>query len=319
MQSPALLPLLLSLLLVCLAFPSPASSAVYNLSTAAGLGYRFDGIGALSGGGCTSRLLVDYPEPSRTRILDYLFTPGFGASLQILKVEIGGDAQSTEGTEPSHMHTADEENYERGYQWWLMREAKRRNPSILLSALSWGFPQWVSEGTHLPFTNSTVRYIMNYLQAARTQHNLTIDFIGIWNERGYTAQYILSLSAALRKSGLPTRLVAHDESGPNNWDICAPLAANPALLDAVDIIGAHYPGSTSDAVCSELGKPLWSSEDYAEDWHRGGGCMARILNQNLVRGNMTATIAWNLAASYYDELAYTTHTPLVSSSCNGLT
>ena len=50
-----------------------------------GLGRRYDGIGALSGGGATSRLLIDYPEPQRSDILDYLFKPNFGASLQILK------------------------------------------------------------------------------------------------------------------------------------------------------------------------------------------------------------------------------------------
>lgn len=52
----------------------------------------FDGIGGLSGGGATTRLLVDYKEPQRSQVLDYLFKPSFGASLQILKVEIGGDS-----------------------------------------------------------------------------------------------------------------------------------------------------------------------------------------------------------------------------------
>lgn len=30
-----------------------------------------------------------------------------------------------EGTESSHMHNSWDENYERGYEWWLMTEAKR--------------------------------------------------------------------------------------------------------------------------------------------------------------------------------------------------
>lgn len=47
---------------------------------------RFDGLGGLSGGGATSRLLVDYKEPERSQILDYLFLPKFGAAVQILKV-----------------------------------------------------------------------------------------------------------------------------------------------------------------------------------------------------------------------------------------
>lgn len=57
-------------------------------------GLRFDGIGALSAG-ASSRLLYDYPEPWRSDVLDYLFLPSFGASLHLLKVEIGGDVQST--------------------------------------------------------------------------------------------------------------------------------------------------------------------------------------------------------------------------------
>lgn len=85
----------------------------------------FGGIGGLSGGGATTRLLVDYPDKQKSEILDYLFLPNFGASLQILKVEIGGDSQSTDGTEPSHMHSKDDLDLTRGYEWWLMTEAKK--------------------------------------------------------------------------------------------------------------------------------------------------------------------------------------------------
>src|SRR5271165_4919796 len=49
----------------------------------------FQGIGAISGGGGNSRLLIDYPVRERGQILDYLFSPLFGASLQMLKLEIG--------------------------------------------------------------------------------------------------------------------------------------------------------------------------------------------------------------------------------------
>jgi galactosylceramidase len=247
----------------------------------------------------------------------------------------GGDAQSTEGTEPSHMHSADDENYQRGYEWWLMREAKRRNPEILLYALSWGFPQWVSEGTKVPFTNSTVRYIVNWLTAAKAVHNLTIDYVGIWNERGYTAQYIISLHAAISKAGLSTRIVGHD----SNWDICQPILNSSALAAAVDIIGAHYPGTHTDPACQTTGKQLWASEEYSKDWNTGGQCWARVLNQNYVRANITGqrhtttchthmelhtrahlhsrtltfssplsllpgTIAWNLIATYYQDLPF---------------
>ena len=51
--------------------------------------HTFEGIGGLSAG-ASSRLLFDYPEPQRSDILDLLFKPFEGASLDILKVEIGG-------------------------------------------------------------------------------------------------------------------------------------------------------------------------------------------------------------------------------------
>src|SRR5438105_3588608 len=68
-------------------------------------GRVFDGIGAVSGGGATSRLLLEYPAAQLSDILDFLFKPKFGASFQHLKVEIGGDINSTEGTESSYAHT----------------------------------------------------------------------------------------------------------------------------------------------------------------------------------------------------------------------
>ena len=86
------------------------------------LSYAFDGMGALSGGGGTSRLLFDYPEPQRAQVLDALFMPKQGASVQFLKVEIGGDGQSTEASEASHMHSRDDGDlgdsaaYNRGYE-----------------------------------------------------------------------------------------------------------------------------------------------------------------------------------------------------------
>jgi galactosylceramidase len=61
--------------------------------------FTTSGVGGLSGGGGCSRLLRDYPEAQRSDVLDFLFKPSFGAALHILKVEIGGDAQSTDGTE----------------------------------------------------------------------------------------------------------------------------------------------------------------------------------------------------------------------------
>src|SRR5213592_769930 len=94
-----------------------ATSITINGSS---VGRTFDGVGAISGGGGNSRLLFDYPEPQRSQLLDYLFRPGYGAAMQILKVEVGGDTNSTSGAEPSHQHIRGAVNCDRGYEWWLM-------------------------------------------------------------------------------------------------------------------------------------------------------------------------------------------------------
>ena len=212
MMSPPVLVVLcllfvLSTSLQASAAPQVRVSGAYPVSSST-LGRTFDGIGGLSGGGATSKLLPTYGSPYLEQILDYLFVPNFGASLHILKVEIGGDAQSTEGTEASHMHIREEENYQRGYEWWLMKEAKRRNPNIKLYGLGWGFPSWVAEGGSSPLTNSTAMYTTKWLTGARDVHGLHIDYVGIWNERSYSRDYIHALSDHLKAANLTTQIIA---------------------------------------------------------------------------------------------------------------
>ncbi|MGH3266775.1 MAG: hypothetical protein ACRDNS_32890, partial [Trebonia sp.] len=102
--------------------PPPAHTDITVDPDAAGR--VFDGVGAISGGGGNSRLLIDYPPKQRNEILDYLFKPGYGANLQILKLEIGGDANSTDGAEPSIEHTRGAVNCNAGYEFWLAEQAK---------------------------------------------------------------------------------------------------------------------------------------------------------------------------------------------------
>ncbi|XP_045919026.1 galactocerebrosidase isoform X1 [Micropterus dolomieu] len=281
------------------------SCHTYVLNDKEGLGRVFDGIGGLSGGGATSRLLVSYAEPYRSQILDYLFKPNFGASLHILKVEIGGDAQTTDGTEPSHMHYENDENYFRGYEWWLMKEAKKRNPNITLIGLPWAFPGWVGHGKNWPYDypDITAAYVVNWILGAKQYHDLDIQYVGIWNERNFDSKYIKLLRYTLDKNGLEwVRIIASD----NLWEPIALFLLNDSdLSSAVDVIGAHYPGTTTVKDALKTQKKLWSSEDYSTfNDEVGGGCWARILNQNYVNGLMTATISWNLVASYYEDLPF---------------
>eukprot|EP00937_MAST-01D_sp_MAST-1D-sp2_P000442 g442.t1 len=269
----------------------------------------FLGIGAISGGGATSRLLRSYPAKQRGEILDYLFKPQYGASLSILKVEVGGDAQSTDGTEPSHRHAADEApDFTRGYEWWLMKEAKKRNPDIRLWALPWAFPGWLDPtGGNNPYAapNATARYVGEWVRGARAQHNLTIDFVGCWNERAYDRRYLRALRADLDGSSLSrgTRIIAPDSS-QGVEQLARDMLADNDTLAAVDALGTHYPGGAASApallAVRARGRPLVASEDYGVYFAPSGAkALARLLNRNAVVGRRSGTVAWNLVSSYY--------------------
>ncbi|ELU09745.1 hypothetical protein CAPTEDRAFT_206938 [Capitella teleta] len=256
----------------------------------------------------TSKLLTTYPKKQQSDILDFLFKPNFGASLQILKVEIGGDAQSSEGTESSHMHEEWDENYNRGYEWWMMKEAKRRNPSIKLIGLPWGFPGWLGGGDWFPFhnPNKTAKYITNWILGAKKFHNLDIDYVGIWNEKWYDPMYVKVLRAMLNDLGLKkVQIIAADLLPVDCWDITNDLSRDAQLNSSIGILGCHYGGTESSEMAKDSGKPLWSSEDWSVfNDENGGGCMARLLNRNYVNGLITSTIAWNILYAYYPKLMY---------------
>ncbi|GAB2730990.1 RICIN domain-containing protein [Kitasatospora kifunensis] len=271
-------------------------------------GRTFDGVGAISGGGGNSRLLLDYPEPQRSQILDYLFKPGYGAALQILKAEIGGDTNSTDGAESSIEHTRGSIDCDNGYEWWLMEQAKARNPAIKLYALSWGAPGWIGNGNF--WSQDMIDYLMSWLGCAK-QHGLTIDYLGGWNERGYNAGWYENLHAALAAHGFgATKVVGADDT----WAIASSMRTDPALNDAVDIVGTHYPcgymsamtscSSTPDALAT--GKPLWASENGSEDADTGAAPIVRGINRGYLDAKLTAFINWPVVAALYPNLGFNT-------------
>src|SRR5579859_8166564 len=203
------------------AAPTTAHAATTAITVDGGAsGRTFDGIGAISGGGGNSRLLIDYPEPERSQILDYLFKPGYGADLQILKVEIGGDTNSTDGSESSIEHASGSINCNNGYEWWLMEQAKARNPNIKLYGLAWGAPGWIGGGTF--FSTDMISYIVNWLNCAKSK-GLSISYLGGWNERGYNISWYEQLRSTLNTDGYSgVQIVGAD----TNWSIANDLVSN---------------------------------------------------------------------------------------------
>ena len=280
-------------------------------------GRTFDGFGALSAGS-SSRLLVDYPEPERSQILDYLFKPSYGAALQHLKVEVGADVNSTDGSEPSHMRSRDDHDYTRGYEWWLMEEAYKRNPNIILDVLPWGAPGWVGNGKL--YSPDMAAYMADFIKGASRLHHLNIEYAGIWNEKPYDPTYVKELRRTLDKEGLQqVKIVCCDEyysRERDQWTIAYEIQKDAELNAAVAAIGVHYPQvngklTTPDAA-RQTGKPLWASEDQpndgagpivSRDWPIGGRILAHRYNKNYLEGSLTKTEIWSPITSYYDILA----------------
>ena len=297
--------------------PSPPSSFPPYAVDGQALGHRFDGVGAQSTAG-TARLLHDYAEPARGAVLDWLFAPGRGAQLHHLKVEIGGDAQISCGAEPAHQRTAaGAPNFARGYEFWLMREAKGRNPDLQLQGLVYAWPGFIGNATtpapQWPFTDAAANaraaaYVTAWVAGARAAHNLSIDFVGIWNERLYTKDYVLALRRALDAGNgtAHVRIVANDMQ----WEpLAQDLLTDGTLRAAVDAVGAHYTGGRTDAavqaVLRQYGLPLWSSEDYSMYSDTpNAGALAALLNRNYVTGNLTLTSLWHMVSAFYPSLPF---------------
>jgi hypothetical protein len=279
-------------------------------------GEIFGGVGAISGGGGNSRLLIDYPAAQRNQILDYLFKPGFGASLQILKLEIGGDANSTDGSEPSVEHTAGVVNCNAGYEFWLAEQAKLRNPNIKLYGLAWAAPGWIDH--HSFWSKETIDYLMTWMNCAHS-HGLSIDYLGGWNERGFDKTWYEDLHAALAAKHYATQVVG-DDSG---WKVADDMVKDPDFAKSIEIIGVHYScqggdgGSANTCHSTQNGiatkKPLWDSESGSQDDNTGTGPLIRAITRGYIDAKMSAFLNWPLVAAITPNLPYSTVGLMVAS------
>ncbi len=272
-------------------------------------GKRFDGIGAVSGGGATSVLLKDYPEPQRSQVLDLLFKPKFGASMSALLVEVPGDGNATQGAEPSHMHERDDLNCGRGYEWWLMREAKARNPNLSLDACAWGCPGWVGNGNF--WSQDMCDYYVSWIQGLKSVYGLELDAIGCRNEKGVSEDFAKKFRATLDANGLSAvRIHGFDNWGPTKFDWARDMETDPELRRAVAILSNHTMADVPTPpevrkLADDLGKPIWNSEEHV--YKKGFDCeisLVAAFNNNFIRSGVTKITTWYLVGSVYPMESY---------------
>eukprot|EP01043_Picozoa_sp_COSAG02_P044203 COSAG02_NODE_3926_length_6036_cov_4.060805_1_plen_964_part_00 len=307
----------------------PLTTVVEVNEDPATLGPVFDGVGANSAGGGT-RLLLDYPEHVRSDILDLLFKPQFGASLQHLKVEIGSDGDTTEGAEPTHARNHSDLSFDRGYEVWFLQQAAQRRPDMQLSGLLFGVPGWIRASPGGMWGAASVEYLVDWVSGLRSQKGLNITSLGVaYNERSYNSRYIKTIRKALDSAGFKTVKTIAPDSWARMWTIVKDMHNDPELAAAVDIIGTHCPGAVNGHPENQpppstmaLGKPLWSTEQHIGeasgsnalrggitaslpiwDWH-AALMLARVLNQGYITANQTSTLIWTPTWSWSDYIWY---------------
>ena len=308
-------------LMASLASDLPAANPAKVIQLdATSTGRVFEGIGAVSAGAST-RLLPDYPEPQRGQILDFLFKPKFGAGFQHLKVEIGGGENATCGSEPSHAVTRAElaDPKARGYEFWLMAEARKRNPQIVLEGLPWAYPGWFQGGR---FTRDSADWFVAFLEAGRKHHNLEIDWLAAaQNELGTDLGWIRDhLRPALDARGFKHVKLQGPDDDEDFWNIFDTLEKDPELDRLIDAVGYHYLDGrdpwqidqkdkryTTDKAKAS-GKPLWASEEWSQSgrtWDGQGALyLARLINKLYTRDRTTKYLIWSPIDSIYDQILW---------------
>jgi hypothetical protein len=285
-------------------------------------GPAFDGIGAISGGGGNSRFLIDYPARQRSQILNYLFGPG-GADLQLLKLEIGGDADSSDGSEPSIEHARGRVDCKSGYEWWLAEQAVARDPDIKLYGLQWAAPGWVRS----IWSHADANYVIQWLNCAKS-HGLTISYLGGWDERGYNIGWYKYLRARLDATGYGAVEIVAADARPRSyrwtarlrmrsfprtaWQVAVAAAGHPGFKAAINIIGVHdtcgWPTNgfrcESTLAARRLGLPLWESELGGLNADTGAAAMARSVNNGFIQARITGYLEWPLIESMPSDLPY---------------
>ncbi len=264
------------------------------------LGRMFEGIGGVTSNGMT-KLLHEYPALQQNDIIDLLFKPKFGASFHQLKVEIGSDANGTCGTEPSHMRSETDFDITRGVGLWLASKAKERNPDLLLDAIRWGTPAWLTDNT------KKYTFYKNFLQGAKDEFGLDFDFLAPdENEGSFSRNWVVNtLRPGLDNDGFSSvKLTGADST--TDWNIASMVTSDSSLKSALYAINAHYKQDSPDNA-KNCGLPIFDSEDVVAYRHKFSSAldMAYKIIRSYASGRMVQYVMHPVIEAIYDNVPYT--------------
>lgn len=288
---------------------------------------RYRGAGMVSGNN-SSRLLLDYkaedPE-AYWQIMEYMFGKE-GIGITHLKLEMGSDVNSSSGTEPSVMRSADEKaDVTRGAGYQLAADAKQIDPDLTLDMLWWSEPRWISEADDT--YAARYKWYKETLDAAYETYGIKFDYVSaVQNERAADLDWVKYLSEHLKsETDCPydySKIMIVGGEEVCTWGFADRMYQDEELMNAVDVVGSHYTSSSTNVakkIAEDNGKELWFSEasspmGYAQGAYRFDGSGLAGINGALdianriigmyPNGKMTLYEYQPVVSAYYDGACY---------------
>ena len=234
----------------------------------------YDGLGFISANN-SSRLMMDYKDEhpqSYWEILKYVFGDD-GLALNLFKLELGADIDSSSGTEPAVKRFEDEPaDVRRGAGFRLAADALKINPKLKIDMLYWGLPHWVDNPP-----KDIDKYRMRYkwfketLDAMYDEYGIKVSYITAGkNEREVEPEWIKYISRRLKEErtgryDYGTIMIVAGE-GVGDWKISRMMLEDKELMHAVDVVSSHYTSFIDDNTAllrDRYGKKVWLSEGSA--------------------------------------------------------
>ncbi|MFE7761880.1 GH59 galactosidase [Streptomyces sp. NPDC057438] len=227
-------------------------------------GLTYKGLGVLSCNS-TSNLLMDYKaeHPGRYWQLIRVLFGGKNPLINHVKVEMGSDTNTSTGSDPATMRTADElADAARSPGFQLAADAKTVNPKLKVSILRWVMPRWVqNEWNKGTGSDEMYKWYKETILDAYEKYGYMVDYVNPdTNEthdpdeafiKWYKKAILADTDFADPRYGIPAKkreqaekayhdikIIAADENTTHN--IGPSMLSDAELFGMVDAVGYHY-------------------------------------------------------------------------------
>ncbi|WP_151476915.1 GH59 galactosidase [Streptomyces albicerus] len=227
-------------------------------------GLTYKGLGVLSCNS-TSNLLMDYKaeHPGRYWQLIRVLFGGKNPLINHVKVEMGSDTNTSTGSDPATMRTADElADASRSPGFQLAADAKTVNPKLKVSILRWVMPRWVqNEWNKGTGSDEMYKWYKETILDAYEKYGYMVDYVNPdTNEtrdpdeafiKWYKKAIVADTDFADPRYGIPAKkreqaekayrsikIIAADENTTLN--IGPSMLSDAELFGMVDAVGYHY-------------------------------------------------------------------------------